>query len=278
MFKVANNRIEIANSKDFNPTHILDCGQIFRYYKLSENEYKVLSQDKIAIIKKENNLYNIETNNIEYFINFFDLNTDYSKIKSSLYTTQFLQKCIDYGYGIRILKQDLFEIIIDFIISQNNNIPRIKKSIEYICHNFGIKISQEDYAFPTLESLKTADIEFFKKAGLGYRASYVYEFVQKITVEMLNDLKKMSTKDAKQFLLSFKGIGTKVANCILLFGLNKTDTFPVDTWIYKVYKDNFNGTLNSRLEIENFFIKTFQSLSGYAQQYMFYYKRELKGD
>ena len=164
-------------------------------------------------------------------------------------------------------------MIVSFIISQNNNIPRIKKSIEWLCEKFGTKCD-EYYAFPTLQQLKTATEQDYKLAGLGYRAKYMYEVMQFLTNDMLENLKQKNKDEQFNFLVGLKGVGEKVANCILLFGLQRKDVFPVDTWINKVYNELTNTIESNRNKITIELTNRYKNLSGYAQQYFFYYFRE----
>ena len=164
-------------------------------------------------------------------------------------------------------------MIISFIISANNNIKRIQKSIECLCLRFGKNMGMY-YAFPTLKELKTATIEDFISAGLGYRAAQMYATVQSLTEEKLNNLKNLSRDEQFNFLTSLKGVGEKVANCILLFGLGVKDVFPVDTWINKVYNNLTSAIETDRKKITKELTAKYGELSGYAQQYFFYYYRD----
>lgn len=268
------NRIIIKDTQDFNVKQTLDCGQIFRF-QIDGDVAIVNSLDKQAkLISKENEV-EIITGDVEYFEQFFDLNTDYSKIKKSLKKDKFLTKAVDYGYGIRILNNDAFEMLISFMISANNNIPRIKKSIEYLCANFG-ENKGEYFAFPTLKQLKRATVEDFKSAGLGYRAEQMYATVQRLTNDEIEDLKTKTKEEQFNFLLSLKGVGEKVANCIMSFGLSVKDVFPVDTWINKVYNDITKTNETNRKKITQELTNRYKELSGYAQQYFFYYYRDNK--
>ncbi len=266
------NQIIIYSPTDFNAQQILDCGQIFRY-KIEGNIATVCSLDKFAKITTENDKITIETNDVDYFENFFDLKTNYAEIKLALKQDEFLSSAIEYGYGIRILNNDTFEMIVSFMISQNNNIPRIKKSIEYLCEKFGTNCG-EYFAFPTLEQLKSATEQDFRSAGLGYRAPYMHETIQYLTNEIIENLKQKDKDEQFNFLLSLKGIGEKVANCILLFGLQRKDVFPVDTWINKVYNQLTNTNETNRRKITQDLTNKYKNLSGYAQQYFFFYFRE----
>lgn len=301
-YKKLDNKIIIEDLSQFNINQVLDCGQIFRYY-INENVAEVVSLDKYARIYTYDNRVEIISDSIEYFEHFFDLDRDYNNIKDKLKDDDFLAPCIRYGYGIRILNQDLFEMIVSFIISANNNIKRIKNSLNYLSQKFGTKHtidlkdlkvdvkqnilkdsplsnvandSVEYYAFPTLSQLKKASIDDYVKAGLGYRAEYMYDTIQKLTEQDLNNVKTLIGDEKLQFLLNLKGVGEKVAHCILLFACHDTTRFPVDTWINKVYNDLTNTTTTNRKAISRELTNRYGNLSGYAQQYFFYYYRENK--
>lgn len=272
MYKIEKDKIIIEDLKDFNVSQILDCGQIFRY-SIIGNTALVYSQDKKATIKTQDKKAEIITKDVDYFINFFDLKTDYSKIKNKLNKDKFLKPAITFGYGIRILNNDAYEMLVSFIISANNNISRIKKSIDYLCTNFG-KNMGEYFAFPTLNELKKASVDDYCKAGLGYRAAQMFETIQKLTENDIQNLKQMPRDEQFKFLVSLKGIGEKVANCIMLFGLGVKDVFPVDTWINKVYNKLTNTNSTDRKRITKELTEKYGNLSGYAQQYVYYYFRE----
>ncbi len=259
---------------DFNVRQTLDCGQIFRYV-IDGDKAHVWSQDKMATLTTYKEYIEITTQYVDYFHDFFDFDTDYSSIKETLKKDAFLSTAVDYGYGIRILNNDCYEMIVSFIISANNNITRIKRSIEYLCLHFGTNMG-EYYAFPTLEQLKDATIEDYISAGLGYRSSQLYDTVQRLSNADIDRLKDMSKDDQFNYLVSLKGIGEKVANCILLFGLQARDVFPVDTWINKVYNTLTNRNETNRKIITKELTERYGSLSGYAQQYFFYYFRDQK--
>ncbi len=268
------NKIEITNPQDFDVLQTLSCGQIFRY-TIDGNSAVVYSQNRKAILTWDNDKIEIETKDINYFYNFFDLSTDYSKIKAQLKKDKFLSKAVDYGSGIRIINNDTYEMLISFMISANNNIGRIKKSIEYLCSRFGDNCGNY-YAFPTLSQLKRASVQDFRTAGLGYRAEQMFETVQRLTEQDIENLKSMSSDEQFKFLVSLKGVGEKVANCIMLFGLGVKNVFPVDTWINKVYNRLTNTTTTDRKKITRELTARYGKLSGYAQQYFFYYFRDNK--
>ncbi len=264
--------IELVNCDSFDIKQTLECGQVFRY-KVRDFGYTVYSSDQKADIYCQNGHTKIFTKDKKYFIKYFDFCTNYDRIKSSLSVYPYLKPAIEHGKGIRILRGDLLEIIIEFIISQNNNIPRIKTIIERICESYGENMG-DYFAFPTLDSLKSIPLEFFKKIGCGYRDKYLFDTISCLSYEYLDNLKLMSTIDARNSLLKLKGVGKKVADCILLFGLHKTDVFPTDTWIVKAYAKYYNSNESDAKKISCKLESEFGELSGYAQQYLFYQMRE----
>ncbi len=268
------NKIIITNPQDFDIVQTLNCGQIFRFV-IDGNTARVFSQDKMAKIKFDKNIIEIETPDTDYFYHFFDLSTDYSVIKSKLAGDPLLAPAINFGGGIRIINNTAFEMLISFIISANNNIKRIKNSIEVLCAKFG-ENKGEYYAFPTLQALKTATVQDFVNAGLGYRAEQMFDTVQKLTPEYIAEIEAADNKTKMQLLTALKGIGEKVANCIMLFGLGVKNVFPVDVWINKVYNHIFNKNETDRSKITKELTERYGELSGYAQQYFYYYYRENK--
>lgn len=269
------------SSQYFNICDTLECGQIFRFERY-DNGYKVISQDKCAYAytQGDQTVVECEEKDVGYFYNFFDLSRDYGYIYDSAISqgVEILTKSAQMGRGIRILNQDPLETLISFVISQNNNIPRIKSIINKLCLNAGEERffnGEKFYAFPTVEALANKPIEFFKGIGLGYRAEYIKQlavdlFNGRISVENLN---KLSTVDLTKRLLSIYGVGPKVADCVTLFGFHRSDSFPVDTWIAKVYEQDFNGSLTDRAKISASFKQKFKDNAGYFQQYLFHYKR-----
>lgn len=275
-FTINDNVIFVPKSIDFDASQTLECGQVFRY-KVTDFGYEVYSLNHKASIICQKDGTKIICDDVNYFIKYFDLLQDYATIKSELNKNEFVKDAIVFGEGIRILRQDPLETIISFLISQNNNIPRIKKIIEDICTNFGEKCDGY-YAFPTLEQLKSIPKQFFTDIKCGYRDEYLYSTIQSICNGFdLNKVNTLTSNEANKYLCELKGVGNKVADCILLYGFHKTDVFPTDTWIKKIYLDyNPNGTDKTAVEIRNEFVQLYGDLSGYAQQYLFYSKRENK--
>ena len=275
-YEITNDKIIIFDKNDFNATHILECGQIFRYKKQNDGSYNIISGNKTAKILETPNCYEIRTKDVKYFENFFDLNTDYTKIKNILCKqNETLKKATNFGNGIRILNQPPFEMIISFIISANNNIKRIQSLVEKLSKKCG-KNMGEYYAFPTLEELIKLSIDDLKQLGMGFRAKYIYETTKKLQGVNLENMKEYDTTNLLEYLSTLSGVGPKVADCIALFGYHKMDCFPVDTWVEKIYNCYFSKEKeNNRVKIRKNLVDTFGDLSGYAQQYLFYYKREL---
>lgn len=272
IFKIENNRIFVIDKTQFNPKHILECGQIFRFGTDPSGNYYVYSKNHKATIIDHPNSYEIICDDNDYFINFFDLKTDYNKIKQQLKKVPLLSPMIDFGYGIRILNSDPEEMIYSYIISQNNNIKRIQKIIEKFCL-IGETIGNF-HAFPTTKEISIQSESFFKSLGAGYRDKFLKETSNQLKSIDINSLKSLKTDELYNFLLSLNGVGPKVASCILLFGFGRKEKFPVDTWIEQVYYNHFEKTKLSRPAIQQYFENIFGDYSGLAQQYLFYFERE----
>lgn len=265
------------DSEYFNIEHTLDCGQVFRFKK-HEKGYLVYSADKVAYAYTEDNKTIVESEDINYFYNYFDLNNDYKKIveKAISYNIPLLTRSAEKCKGLRILRQNKEEMIFSFIISQNNNIPRIKGIIEKICLALGEEKESafgNYFAFPSSQKIANCNPSFFRSIGAGYRDDYLVETAKKIQDCDIKKLETLNDVELKKQLTSYKGIGAKVADCILLFAFNKTSSFPVDTWIEKVYVEDFNGFEKDRNKICEYFVNLFGEFSGYIQQYLFYGKR-----
>lgn len=280
----------IKNVKSFNLTHIFECGQCFRWNLNEDESYTGIVRKNVINIKMINNDVYIssygEDNVKDLFNNYFDIDRDYEKIKTKLRKIDnHMKESISYGDGIRLLNQDLWETIISFIISANNNIPRIKGIIERISKRYGEKIVWNDleyYTFPTPQELSKASVEDLRNLGLGFRDIRVYETTQKIVNKEI-DLKKLhkekNTEKVRDTLLTLPGVGPKVADCILLFStLKRLDVFPIDVWVRRVMNDlyihNENEQKVDKKLIMNVANEKFGDLCGIAQQYLFYWKRD----
>lgn len=271
--------IEIKKTDYFDPRSIFECGQVFRYLTEEDGNYRIFTGDKTALIRKSAEGYIIDCADDAYFRRYLDLDTDYEKIIRRLSQHVLLAKAAQFGKGIRILRQEPFETLIGFIVSANNHIPRIKGILQRLSNALGEKRNYKGYeyrAFPTARAMAEKNTDYYESQGLGYRAKYIAQTAKAVYGGWdLDGLCSLSTEEARKELLSLSGVGPKVADCILLFAYAKTDTFPVDTWIEKVYYDYFDGKTLPAKKISHYFIERFGNLAGYAQQYLFYYKREL---
>jgi len=263
----------------FNIRDTLDCGQVFRF-KPYEKGFLSFSLGHCAYVFEEGENVIIDCDDETYWQKYFDLDEDYGAIVSRVMSCgaeKVVKACGEYK-GIRILRQSEYEALISFIISQNNNIPRIKSCIEKVCAALGEKYTfggVEYFGFPTIEQLSKGDLALFTSLGLGYRAEYLKRAAEDLASGKLdlNYLSGLDTASLKARLLAIKGVGNKVADCALLFGFHKTDSFPVDTWIEKIYHEDFNGTLTDRKKISEYFVGLFGEYSGLVQQYLFHAKR-----
>ena len=279
------NKIIIKNIKDFEPKHIFECGQAFRWYVGEDESYIAIHHGRVLNVKKEgediilSNTNRSEFQNIWY--NYFDLGTDYGEIKIELSKDPILEEAIKFGEGIRILNQEPFETIMSFIISANNQIPRIKKSIELISQNYGEPIGtyngKEYFSFPNPETLANIDEkELEEKNKVGYRAKYIINTAKMINQKEvdMDQLPELSRTEAKDILMKLPGVGPKVSDCLLLFALNKNDAFPIDVWVKRVMEYFYLKEDTKLKDIGIYADEKFGSLAGFAQQYLFYYARE----
>ena len=273
MITILPDKIVLKDFANFNVQDTLECEQIFRYYKVSPNTYNVFSLDKFAQIVTAENVVEIQTNDVDYFYNFFALDADYTPAICRLQQhSNFLRSAVDYGKGIRILRQNFVETIFSFIISANNNIKRIQGIIEKLCTKYGVKTTN-GYAFPTIDALASATESDLKQLGAGYRALYIINTAKALQNADLDIYTNLSSKDARTLLMGLQGVGPKVADCILLFGLGKGDVFPTDTWIKKVYHAYFEkGHPDNK--IADYLVSLFGNDSGLCQQYLFYFQRK----
>ena len=280
----------LKNCTSFEPEHIFDCGQCFRWNKEEDGSYTgILGQNVINVKKEQNNIIFkgiCKDKDIKKVCtNYFDLDRDYEEIKQELSKIDtYLKTSITYGKGIRILNQDLWETLISFIISANNNIPRIKGIIERLSKTYGNRIiwnDKEYYTFPTPKQLSKASAQNLRNLGLGFRDIRVYETTRIVNENKnkLEDLQKEKEINVlREKLLEFPGVGPKVADCIMLFStLKKLEVFPIDVWVRRVmnelYIKNNDETKVNKKEIEKLAKEKYGQLAGIAQQYLFYWRR-----
>lgn len=262
-YKTSGNDI-ILEAEDFDLDETLDCGQAFRWEKISDNAYHGFALNTPLTIIQDKNRFTFKDTSEETFLSlwadYLDLYTDYGEIKARLSSDETLSKACAYAPGIRLLKQDKWEAICSFIISQNNNIPRIKGIIKRLTEHYGEFPSYDTLAKETPESLG------FLRAG--FRAKYLVDAASKLANGELS-LEKLSTaplNEAREQLMKIKGVGPKVAECALLYGMYRTDAFPIDVWIKRVMERYYpNGLPECTKGIE-----------GIAQQYLFHYIRNLE--
>lgn len=280
----------LKNAGSFELKDIFDCGQCFRWNKEADGSYTGVFGNNVLNVSKQGKDVifkgiceeDIETTCKKYF----DLDRNYEEIKDKLSKIdEHMKKSIEYGSGIRILNQDLWETIISFIISANNNIPRIKGIIERISKKYGNEIiynGKSYYTFPTVEELSSAKVEDLRGLGLGFRDIRVYETTHMILDKKV-DLKELEQEEdfnkVRETLLTLSGVGPKVADCILLFStLKRWEAFPIDVWVRRVmnelYIQNEDETKVNKTQIEKIAKEKFGNLAGIAQQYLFYWKRE----
>ena len=279
------NKIPTFKMKD-----IFECGQCFRWNKQEDGSYiGIFLNNVLQVNETEDKIIfkGICDGNIEEVVKqYFDLDRDYEKIQNELKKIdENMEKSINYGQGIRILNQDLWETIISFIISANNNIPRIKGIIERLSKKYGKAISYNNniyYTFPTPEELKDVTVEDFRKLGLGFRDIRLYETTQSILNKKV-DLEKLKQEEnfnkVRETLLTLLGVGPKVADCILLFStLKRFEAFPIDVWVRRVMNELYIHEKEEKKvkqkQIEQIAYEKFGNLAGLAQQYLFYWKRE----
>ena len=263
----------ICSRSDLNLESTLECGQFFRYFKTDDGGYIAASGDKICKLFYDGELVRAETEYPEYFIEYFDFDTDYDKIIEALGRFNEMSEALTVAKGLRILRQQPFETTVSFIISANNNIKRIRGIIERLCAKCGQLGNNGIHAFPTRESMTALSVEDYRALGCGFRSEYLFDTVPKLTDEFLFGIGKLSHNEALKKLCSLKGIGPKVAECILLFAYKMTGSYPVDTWIFKAGRTD---ALDTPKKVGEYYGSRYGELAGYAQQYIFEYSRKKK--
>lgn len=281
-----NNSVVLEGVEDFNIKHIFECGQCFRWKKEENESYTGVAKGKILNVEEKGDKIYLNNTNLEDFNNiwhdYFDLGTNYTEIKNKLKEMdEYLDKATDFGWGIRILKQDQWEMLISFIISSNNRIPMIQKAIDNLSKKFGKFIGEyngkEYYAFPTPQELSRASKEEIRACQTGFRDKYIKSTADAVANNNDNvyGYSMLDTEQCRKELLKFNGVGPKVCDCISLFGMQKYDTFPVDVWVKRVMQEFYVDEDMSLPKIRAYALDKFGELAGFAQQYLFYYAREL---
>lgn len=265
----------------FSPQATLECGQVFRYVR-DEQGYFFLSGDKACLLSRSDGVTRLlcEDGEEDYFASLFDLKTDYARLveEAKRFGVPFLTRAAEFSKGLRILRQEKTECLLSFVLSQQNNIPRIRKMLFALCAALGEKkrfAGREYHAFPSLEAMAEKDESFYRELGFGYRAKYIPADVKRLREEGVS--RALSGEALKKALVAYPGIGNKVADCIALFAFHDAQAFPVDTWVKKLYREDFGGKETDPDKINRFFTQKFGKHAGIFQQYMFYYKREMGG-
>ena len=282
-------KLVLKNIDSFKLEDIFECGQCFRWDRQEDGSYIGVIKNGVLKVSKQGKSVAFEgvlegdINSIVY--DYFDLETNYNDFKDRLSKIDDnMKRSIEFGNGIRILNQDLWEMVISFIISANNNIPRIKGIINRISEKVGQKVTwngKDYFLFPSPEELSKLSVADLRALGTGFRDKRIYNTTQMIINKEINLdslIKIKSTEEIRNELLKLDGVGEKVADCILLFALHRFDTFPVDVWVRRVMNvlyihDEDEAKVNKK-QIREVAYSLFGEIEGIAQQYLFYWARE----
>jgi N-glycosylase/DNA lyase len=286
---------------DFDTEDIFECGQCFRWRRQPDGSYSGIVEGSFAnvsYVPHENksiggdvkiwgNLFGSDQARREkYWRNYLDLDRDYTKIKRILTTEDaVMRRAVRVGNGIRILNQNKWETLISFIISQNNNIPRIQGCIDALCREHGRNIGaikgESLYAFPSINRLSALGAHDLEACRLGYRAKYIAETARRVALEggtTLINSESISTDELEEYLLSLPGVGPKVANCVMLFSMKRTEVFPIDVWMRKVMAGIYGMSERNLSGMRDYARRNFGEYGGIAQQYLFNYIRKMQRD
>ena len=297
----SDNSITLKEVKNFDLKQTLECGQCFRWEKVAENNYIGVAFGKVLeVFQNKNDIILYNTNEQDFkniWKKYFSLDKNYTEIKTQLSTDATLRDAIEYGSGIRVLNQEPFEMVISFIISARNSVPMISKTVNEISRRWGKKLEykgKEYFAFPEKEVLASITIEEMKDAGGSFRSRYIIDTSDKINKCENIKLGKLSMDNQDEFLelydldriisldddechkalQNYSGVGSKVADCIMLFSMEKTSAFPVDRWVQRAMMQFYNAGDLSLPKIRIFGRDRFGKFAGAAQQYLFYYTKE----
>ena len=273
--------IKIKIEKPFKLNETVTCGQIFRFFPLDDGSFDIIIKDRVINVYMEDNYLCVSSNNEdsleEVVINYFDLNNDYEVMNEFLIKNdEKIKSAVEFSSGLMMIKQDPFETVMSYIISANNGVPQIASALNNIAKNYGEKVifnKKEYYLFPQYKDLKDLSVEAFRNCKVGFRDKYLKSMVDKLNNnEMdLDEFYSLDTQEALDKFMENVGIGPKVASCILLFAYQKYDVFPIDTWVKKVMKNDYE--IEGEKNIREFATKTYGKYSGIAIQYLFNYGR-----
>lgn len=288
---VSSNDIIVEDIKHFDLCQTLECGQTFHFEKIDEQDYIVVAKGKMLHISQNEWDGRIdvcfhdtsENDFLSVWMDYFDFNTDYGEIKRILLQKdERLAKPMEEKWGVHILNQDFFEMLMSFIISQNKQIPQIKQLVFNISERYGSYAGEYNgkvyNSFPDVGQAARISVEQFKEIKTGFRAPYLYDAAQKCNdgVISIEKMCKLDDEALKRELTQIKGVGDKVANCVMLFSLGRRASFPVDVWMKRIMEKLYFGKDTKKEIIMEFAKKQFGELGGYAQQYLFYFARDEK--
>lgn len=256
----------VIETKNFSLRQTILSGQFFRFYELKPNFYLIFANNNSVEVSQDGNLliFKNSTCDKNFWLNYFDLNVDYSKFLFNFLGDSVLELAVKFCGGIRILNQNPLEVLVCFLFSSCNNILRIKKIVHALCVNFGTKIANVGFAFPTLNQLKLCNLSNLEVLKAGFRTPYLIDAIKKIFCGSLNlnDLGNLDVDEARKQLMQIKGVGRKIADCVLLFAYHKFEVFPLDVWMKRVVKQYYNLGLSKQI----------LSCPGFAQQLLYYSK------
>lgn len=271
-YKFYNGILSFPAGEDFDPVKIFECGQCFRWNSDGNGIYCGVAMDKLLLIRRDGEYIHMSCTPEEFEMvwrGYFDIDTDYVRIRQKISIDPYMTEAAEYGAGIRILRQDSWEALCSFIISQCNNIPRIKGIVERLCRSFGIKKESGDgfyFTFPKPGDIARLEVSDLQPIRAGFRADYILNAARAVDSGKLDleGLRNVSADDALAELKGLSGVGDKVAGCVMLFGLYKTEAFPIDVWMKRAIREHYGGRLSPAV---------FGRYAGVAQQYMFYHAR-----
>ena len=274
-----NNSMRISGLEHFSLEQCLCCGQAFRW-KPQKKGFLGVALGRAVYAEQDGGtltLVGVNERTVADYIRYFDLKRDYGAVKQSYAHDPFLCEGMAYADGIRVLRQPPFETLISFIISANNNVMRIARIIETLCQRYGQPLDSGVYDFPSADVLAVCSEDGLKACGTGYRARYIIGAAQKIADGFdIDELADEPYKKAREKLTGLPGVGTKVADCVALYGLGFTEAFPSDVWMNRVLCQAYGYTGKNDKQQRAFIEKKFGRYAGLAQQFLFHYARNNK--
>ena len=265
------NEIIIANASELDIRKTFECGQCFRWSADKNGVFTGVASGKILRVHlQDNNIVADCGDDADFWRQYFDLDSDYSGAAELFIEPEYLKTCADFGAGIRILRQEPWETLCSFIISQCNNIPRIRKIVETLSSMYGDELAPELFSFPSAQKLASLSVNDLAPLRSGYRAQYILDAARAVAEGILDfdELHAMDSTEAFASVKRLNGVGDKVANCFMLYGLHRMDRFPVDVWMKRALKAHFPDNYNPT---------SLGEFAGLAQQYIFYYARTQDG-